>query len=111
MDGTMQQSLHISRLRHLAFVYSLTLVYLFLVQITMPPELAGLKREKAIWNEQETAALISFLRTEAGRTGSTRFSATSFNAAAEVIRSHHTTGPSKTAKHRDCKTKWKAVSR
>lgn len=42
-------------------MYSFSLVYLFLFHITMPPKSIDAKKEKAVWNDQETATLIEFL--------------------------------------------------
>lgn len=106
MDNARAQ--YIARLRHLAFVYSFSLVYLFLFHITMPPKSTKAKKEKAVWNDQETAALIEFLHQETNRTGNSSYTGASFNAVADHIRNYCTMGPAKTGKQ--CKTKWATVS-
>ncbi len=106
MDNARAQ--YIACLRHLTFVYSLSLIYLFLSHITMPPKPTEAKKEKAIWNEQEMATLIEFLRQETNRTGNTSYTSASFNSVANHIKNYCTTGPVKTGKQ--CKTKWGTVS-
>jgi hypothetical protein len=102
----------IQRLRHSAFVYSFVCLYLVLFQLTMPskPKEPGSPSKKATakWNNAETEALISFLRSESDRIGATSFKEVTFTNAANHIKSHHTDGPVKTAVH--CRTKWTSVS-
>jgi hypothetical protein len=67
------------------------------------------KKEKAKWNDQETAELVQYLwehRAEGGD-GST-FKASTIKAAAEHIAPYRTSGPVKTTKN--LQTKWTAVS-
>ena len=64
--------------------------------------------DKAQWNDQETKAFVDYLlehKSEIGDAGS--FKMGTFNATAEHISVHHTTGPIKTGKM--CQTKWRAV--
>lgn len=65
-------------------------------------------KDKANWNDQETAAMVTYLydhRAEMGDAG--MFKMSTFNAAAQHISEHHTAGPVKTGKM--CKTKWRTV--
>jgi hypothetical protein len=102
----------IHRLRQLAFIYSFFCIYLILFQLSMPPKSkehsSPTKKSNAKWNDQETAALISFLRGEADRIGGTSFKESSYTAAAIHIKGLHTEGAIKTAAH--CRTKWSSVS-
>ena len=97
----------VQRLRRLSIVYSLVCAYLFLQHIIMPKS-RSLEPKKATWNTQETERLISFLRSEATRTGNTSFGDSTFTAAADQIKDLHTAGVVKTAKH--CRGKWRTVS-
>jgi hypothetical protein len=78
----------------------------------MPPKHKGptspSKKATAKWNNQETEALISFLRGEADQIGGTSFKEASFTAAAGHISHLHSDGAIKMAAH--CKTKWTSVS-
>jgi hypothetical protein len=71
--------------------------------------LATMTQDKAVWNDAETSALVDFFwthRAESGDGGT--FKDASYNAVAEHIAPHWTSGPIKNAKR--CKTKWAAVS-
>ena len=85
-DTRGQHQLH--RIRRLAFVYSLALVYLFILQVTTmsqdPP--AGSRKPKAVWNRQEMDALVDFCHEKAIRTGSLSFKAASFNTLVDKIK-------------------------
>ena len=62
----------------------------------------------AQWNEEETKALVTYLaehKSEMGDGGMYKMG--TFNAVANEIAKHHTSGPAKTGKM--CKTKWRAV--
>lgn len=106
----------IHRLRHSAFIFSFFSLYLILFQLSnstsMPPKSkepgSPTKKPTAKWNTAETDALISFLRSESTRIGSTSYKEASFTAAADHIRHLHTDGAVKTAAH--CRTKWSSVS-
>lgn len=78
----------------------------FVVSLLM----ASSQQEKASWNDEETLALVDYLcehRSESGDGGT--FKDSMFNAVAEHIAPHLTSGPAKTAKH--CKTKYNSVSK
>ena len=102
------QHTRLQRLRRLSIIYSLICAYLFLQHIIMPKS-QNSEPKKATWNTQETEELISFLRSEAERTGNTSFQDSTFTSAAERIKDLHTAGVVKTAKH--CKGKWRTVGR
>ena len=78
----------------------------------MPPKSkehgSPVKKTNTKWNNQETEALISFLRDESDHIGGTSFKEASFAAAATHIRALHTEGAIKTAAH--CRGKWSSVS-
>lgn len=101
------QYTRVQRLRRLSIIYSLVCAYLFLQHIIMP-KTQNSEPKKATWSDQETEQLISFLNSEAERTGNTSFQDSTYNTAAERIRGLHTTGVLKTGKH--CKGKWRTVS-
>jgi hypothetical protein len=68
-----------------------------------------IEKEKARWNDDETAKLVEYLwehRAEGGDGGT--FKNPTFHAAAQYIAEYRTSGPIKTVKN--LQTKWSAVS-
>ena len=64
--------------------------------------------DKAHWNENETTALVDFLLEHKSEMGQgAMFKLGTFNAAADHIKIHRTSGPIKTGTM--CRTKWRAV--
>jgi hypothetical protein len=70
---------------------------------------SSVEKEKARWNDTETAKLVEYLwehRAERGDGGT--FKTPTFHAAAQYIADYRTSGPIKTEKN--LQTKWSAVS-
>jgi len=68
-------------------------------ELSDPSGQSSQKKEHAVWNENETAALIEFFKQASKTAGSASFKAATFNAAALHIRPLYTSGsPPKTTK-------------
>jgi len=76
--------------------------------LLMSEEPKSQKAPKAIWNDAETDALVTYLHSQCSKIGDGgNFRSQVYSEAATTIANHRTLGPTKTMNQ--CKNKWQSV--